>query len=939
MITKEIEQKWYDFWQQENLFAPQGDGAPYSIVIPPPNVTGSLHMGHGFQDTLMDILVRYNRMMGKKTLWQMGTDHAGIATQMLVERKIEREENLTRHDLGREKFIEKVWEWKAESGGKIEQQIKRLGASIDWSDNRFTMDEGLTRATQQAFIKLYDEGLIYRGQRLVNWDPILKTAISDLEVENKEQNGSLWHIAYKIKDSNQKIVIATTRPETLLGDTAIAVNPNDERYKNLIGKKVIVPICNREIIIIADEYVDQEFGSGCVKITPAHDFNDYDIGKRHDLEFINILTPDAKLNENTPTDYQNLDIKTARKKIVKELEELEQLIKTEDHKLQIPYGDRSGAVIEPYLTYQWYVKVESLAEPAIAAVRNGDIKFVPENWQNTYFSWMENIEDWCISRQLWWGHRIPAWFDEQDNIYVGESEDHVREKYNLDHNLKLSQDNDVLDTWFSSALWPFSSLGWPDNTEKLNNFYPTSVLVTGFDIIFFWVARMIMFGLKFTGQVPFPVVYINSIVRDAEGQKMSKSKGNVLDPLDLADGISLDDLIKKRTANLMQPKLAEKIKKQTAKEFPEGIPAFGTDALRFTFCVLASSGRDVNFDLKRLEGSRNFCNKLWNAARFIFMNIDKENLSVGGDTSPLNKGGSAAGAGVFNSTDKWILTKLQEVIKTSHQHLETYRFDLYAANLYDFVWHYFCDWYLEFSKANKDSKSTKDCLLLVLDNILRLLHPIMPFITEEIWQEVDARLRGHDENGDRHSRDERHSREGGNPGSIMITKYPEENKDLEYFNDYKNIEIIKNIINSIRNIRGEMNITPSAQIELIIKNADDNQQKLILENQKYCEMLAKINKISFDTVNTPKISATAICGNLELLIPLEGVIDLEQEIARLKKNLEKLEIQRSKIKAKLDNPNYISRAPEHLVAQDKEIFDDFSNQVNKINKKIADLRK
>ena len=726
----DIEQKWYQRWEQNGQFSASGSGEPYCIVIPPPNVTGYLHMGHAFQDTIMDLLVRYRRMRGNNTLWQVGTDHAGIATQMVVERQLAAQ-NISRHDLGRDAFVDRVWDWKAQSGGQITRQLRRMGASADWQRERFTMDKGLSHAVREVFIQLYEKGLIYRGKRLVNWDPVLHTAISDLEVESTEEQGHLWHIRYPLADDSGSLVVATTRPETMLGDTAVAVHPDDERYKHLIGKKIRLPISGREIPVIADDYVDQEFGSGCVKITPAHDFNDYQIGQRHDLPMINVLTADAAISDDMPESYRGLDRFVARKKLVDELQSLGLIEKIDAHTLMVPRGDRSGAVIEPWLTDQWYVKVAPLAEPAIAAVENGDIRFVPENWARTYFEWMNNLEDWCISRQIWWGHRIPVWYDDAGNHYAGHDEAEVRHRNQLGDETALRQDDDVLDTWFSSALWPFSTLGWPEKTPELETFYPTSVLVTGFDIIFFWVARMIMMGIEFTGQVPFREVYIHGLVRDADGQKMSKSKGNVLDPLDLIDGVDLETLVTQRTTGLMQPEMKSRIEKTTRNQFPDGIPAFGTDALRFTFASQATLGRDIRFDLQRIEGYRNFCTKLWNASRYVLMNTAK--LTQTSQTS-------ASSPDAYSLADRWIRSRFGQTLQRVESAVNEYRFDYMANELYQFAWESYCDWYIELTKPvlNGDDPqaitATTETLLTILEALLRAAHPVIPFITEEIWQ-------------------------------------------------------------------------------------------------------------------------------------------------------------------------------------------------------------
>ena len=912
----QLEQRWYEIWEKNNYFAPSGTGESYCIMIPPPNVTGSLHMGHAFQDTIMDALTRYHRMRGCNTLWQAGTDHAGIATQMVVERQL-KQENLTRHDLGRDAFIEKVWDWKGESGGNITRQLRRMGASLDWSRERFTMDDGLSEAVQEVFVRLYDEGLIYRGKRLVNWDPVLHTAVSDLEVISEEENGHLWHMRYPLADGSNHLVVATTRPETMLGDTAVAVHPEDERYQHLVGKMVKLPLTDREIPVIADEYVDKEFGTGCVKITPAHDFNDYEVGTRHNLDQINIFTIDACINDDAPEAYRGLDRYEARDRIVADLKSQDLLEKIDDHKLMVPRGDRTNAVIEPFLTDQWFVKIEPLAEPAIAAVENGDIQFVPDNWKNTYYDWMRNIQDWCISRQIWWGHRIPAWYDDAGNEYVARNEQEARDKYQLSADLPLHQDDDVLDTWFSSALWPFSTLGWPTQTDALKTFYPTNVLVTGFDIIFFWVARMIMMGIKFTGQVPFHQVYIHGLVRDSHGQKMSKSKGNVLDPIDLIDGIDLESLVKKRTTGLMQPKMAPKIEKVTRKDFPDGIPAFGTDALRFTFAAMASTGRDINFDLGRVEGYRNFCNKIWNAARYVFMNTEGEDCAIDSDDITLT------------AADRWIMARLQQTADEMKQAFANYRLDLAAQAIYDFTWNEYCDWYLELSKpVLNDEKSsaslqrgTRKTLVTVLDAVLRLSHPIMPFITEEIWQRVAPLV--------------------GNDGeTIMSQAYPEQDASLLDPDAIKEMEWVKNFILGIRKIRGEMNIPPGKPLPVLLQNGSADDQQLLEKHQLLLSTLAKTESIQWlQADDKAPESAIALVGNMRLLIPMAGLIDKEAEIARLTKGIEKLEKDVQRIASKLENANFVDRAPADVVEKERQKLAELQSALDNLRTQLEKIKK
>ena len=887
----DIEQACYTLWETHRYFEPNGEGKPYCIMLPPPNVTGSLHMGHGFQHTLIDTMIRYQRMLGRRTLWQPGTDHAGIATQLVVETQLEKQ-GQSRKSMSRDEFLDRVWQWKAESGGQITKQMRRIGTSADWSRERFTLDKGLSDAVCKVFVQLYEEGLIYRGSRLVNWDPKLGTAISDLEVISEEELGSLWHIKYPILDSNEFIIIATTRPETLLGDTAVAVNPQDARYQHLIGKQVQLPLCDRTIPIIADDYVEQEFGSGCVKITPAHDFNDYEVGKRHDLPIINIFTKRATINKNAPLPYQNLDRFQAREQIIADLTALDLLVKIEPHHSKIPRGEKSGVVIEPLLTDQWYVKIKPLAAPAIEAVRKGDIEFIPNNWNKTYFQWMENIEDWCISRQLWWGHRIPAWYDNHGHIYVGYSENDVRFKYKLDESTTLNQDEDVLDTWFSSALWPFSSLGWPEKTSDLEQFYPTSVLFTGFDIIFFWVARMIMMGMKFTGKIPFKQIVITGLICDSEGKKMSKSKGNVLDPIDIIDGISLHDLLKKRTTNLMISSVKDKITKQTKKSYPNGIPAYGADALRFTFCSFASQSRQVRFDINRVDGYRNFCNKLWNAARFVLLCTKDDN----GDFDD--------GAFQYSAADEWILSLLQKTIGSCHEHLANYRFDLLANELYEFVWYEYCDWYLELAKVvlfdetphAPLKRGTRRTLVHVLSQVLKLLHPIIPFITEALWQRITKIT-------------------SDNSETIMLCAYPKIEPHLIHPTAETEFEWVKAMIQAVRTLRSEIGISPAKPVPIILCHLDADLKQKVQQYQKILQTLGKISQIDVETERDKQaVYASTLVGTLEILIPMSGLIDKQAELARLDKELAKLDKDIEYAQNKLNSSDFRDKAPTDLIA-------------------------
>ena len=973
-----LEQTWYQEWEEKGYFKPYQDGLTgegYSIMIPPPNVTGSLHMGHAFQHTIQDALTRYKRMQGKKALWQVGTDHAGIATQMVVERKLAAEGQPDRHELGREKFLEKVWEWKEQSGGTITGQMRRLGNSVDWDTERFTMDDGFYKAVQEVFIRLHKDGLIYRGKRLVNWDPKLHTAISDLEVENKESKGFMWHLRYPLADGlktaegNDYIVVATTRPETMLGDTGVAVNPEDPRYKDLIGKDIILPLVGRRIPIVGDEHADMEKGTGAVKVTPAHDFNDYEVGKRCGLPMINIFTFNADVREtaqvfntdgsvNTdveasiPEKYRGMERFAARKAIVADFEAAGLLQEIKDHDLTVPYGDRGGVVIEPMLTDQWYVDAKTLAKPAIEAVENGDIQFVPKSYENMYFSWMRDIQDWCISRQLWWGHRIPAWYDEEGNVYVAHDEAEVRAQNHLADDVELRQDNDVLDTWFSSALWTFGTLGWPnlDDPEvakRMADFHPTDVLVTGFDIIFFWVARMIMMTMHFCKdedgkpQVPFKTVYVTGLIRDEVGQKMSKSKGNVLDPLDMIDGISLDELLEKRTGNMMQPQLAEKIGKRTQKEFPEGIAPHGTDALRFTLAAMASTGRDINWDMKRLEGYRNFCNKLWNASRYVMLSIAGEEAveaaaANGTNIAITDAMKAACGAngepGALSLADRWIISRLQTAEKEVRRHMDQYRFDMAAQTLYEFIWNEYCDWYLELSKpvlwdtnaSEEVKRGTLGTLVRVLEATLRLAHPIIPFITESIWQQVKD-LAG----------------KGGpdSAPSIMLATYPEPQDAFVDAAAEADVEWLKGVITAVRNIRAEMNIAPGKELELLFKNGDDEDFRRAEENQTFLMKLAKLEKLTWlNDGDEEPMSVTQLVGDMEVLIPMAGFIDKDAEVARLGKSIDKLEKERERVTNKLANPGFTEKAPAAVLEKEKEKAAGFERDIVKLKEQIEKIK-
>ncbi|MCU4313454.1 valine--tRNA ligase [Acinetobacter bereziniae] len=946
----EIEKKWYKTWEEKGYFQPSRKGDSFCIMIPPPNVTGSLHMGHGFNNAIMDALTRYNRMSGKNTLWQPGTDHAGIATQMVVERQLAAQD-ISRHDLGREKFIDKIWEWKEQSGGTITRQIRRLGSSVDWSRERFTMDDGLSNAVKEVFVKLHEQGLIYRGKRLVNWDPKLQTALSDLEVESdKEEQGSLWHFKYFFEDQSLRthdgknyIVVATTRPETLLGDTAVAVAPDDERYAHLVGKNIILPITGRAVAIVKDEYVDKEFGTGCVKITPAHDFNDYEVGKRCELAIINIFNKNAEILAEfeyiakageaisktipAPADYVGLERFAARKKLVEQAEAEGWLEQIQPYTLKPPRGDRSGVIIEPLLTDQWYVKIAPLAEPAIQAVKDGEIKFVPEQYSNMYMAWMNNIQDWCISRQLWWGHRIPAWYDAEGNIYVGRSEEEVRTKNNIAADVELNQDEDVLDTWFSSGLWTFSTLGWTGDEAKdkenyfLNTFHPTDVLVTGFDIIFFWVARMIMMTMHFmknedgTPQVPFKTVYVHGLVRDGEGQKMSKSKGNVLDPLDLIDGVDLETLVQKRTTGLMNPKQAAKIEKSTRKEFPEGIQAYGTDAVRFTFCALANTGRDIKFDMKRVEGYRNFANKIWNATRFVMMNCEQQPI------------GQEVRQDLWELPEQWIVSRLQKAEAAVQQAFATYRLDLAAQAIYEFIWNEYCDWYVELTKPvlNDENVSTerkaevRRVLLSVMEASLRLAHPIMPFLTEEIWQTLAPMI-------------------GLQGETIMLAQYPVPNP--ERINEQAEADMLglQGLIGAVRNIRGEMGLGNARLLPILLQNTTDAEKAQIARIEPLFKALAKVESITFLTdAEQPPLSSSSVVGRISVFVPMKGLIDPKAELSRLQKDFDKVQKQHDQIASKLSNEGFVAKAPAAVVEGEKAKLTEFADQLVKIKANMEQI--
>jgi len=907
----EIESRHYQRWEDAGYFAPSSDGDAYSIVIPPPNVTGTLHIGHAFGNTIMDALTRYQRMRGRKTLWQPGTDHAGIATQMVVERLLAGE-GKSKHDLGRAAFVERVWEWKTRSGDRISQQLRRLGSSVDWSRERFTMDPGLSAAVTEAFVRLYEDDLIYRGKRLVNWDPVLHTAVSDLEVLSTEEQGKLWRFRYPLTNGEGHVVVATTRPETMFGDSAVAVHPDDGRYGQLVGQSVTLPLADRQIPIVADDYVDPEFGTGCVKITPAHDFNDYEVGRRHDLTLINILDEDARLNDQVPAAYQGLDRFVARERVVADLDARGLLDGIDAHTMKVPRGDRSGTIVEPFLTDQWYVQTKPLAEPAIEAVESGAIRFIPENWSKTYFDWMNNIDDWCISRQLWWGHRIPAWYDTEGKIYVARNEAAVREKFNLSDDIELRQDDDVLDTWFSSALWPFSTMGWPEDTQTLNTFYPTSVLVTGFDIIFFWVARMIMMGLKFMNDVPFREVYIHGLIRDQDGQKMSKSKGNVLDPLDIVDGIDLDGLLAKRTDGLMQPHLMKQIEQATRKDFPNGIAPCGADALRMTLASLATTGREISLDLGRVEGYRNFCNKLWNAAQYVFTHTD--------DLSD--------GEMELTVADRWIQSQLHETVTNVHKSIGDYRLDLAAQALYDFIWREFCDWYLELTKpvimdpdvSAARLRGTRRTLADTLGSILKLLHPIMPFITEELWLELCTRT------------------QRVSP-SLLLETLPESSDFAADSEANDEIEWVKTFISGIRQIRGEMEINPGKRLPVKLAESSAADRRRADEHGAYLTALGRLEKIEVvDEATTVSGTATALVGRMRILVPLAGLIDLDAEMTRLTKQRQQAQADLDLCQTKLANSQFIGNAPAAIVTKTQDRATELTQKLAQLETQLERLR-
>jgi valyl-tRNA synthetase len=916
----ELETRHYARWERAGYFAPSGRGQPYCIAIPPPNVTGTLHMGHAFQQTIMDALTRYHRMRGCDTLWQCGTDHAGIATQMVVERLLNRE-HTSRQALGRTKFIERVWEWKEQSGNTIAAQMRRLGDSVDWSRERFTMEPALSRAVIEAFVRLYDKGLIYRGKRLVNWDPALRTAVSDLEVLSSEEKGKLWRFRYPLADDSGALVVATTRPETMLGDTAVAVHPSDERYSRYVGKSVRLPLADRLIPVIADERVDPEFGTGCVKITPAHDFHDYEVGQRHALPMINIFDPDAKLNTDVPERYRGLDRFVARERVLADLEALGLLEGSDDHVSMIPRGDRSGTIVEPLLTDQWYVRTAPLAGPAIGAVEDGRVRFVPENWSKTYFEWMRNIQDWCISRQLWWGHRIPAWYDNHGNVYVGRDEAEVRAKHGLGDEHVLHQDEDVLDTWFSSALWPFSTLGWPERTPEIERYYPTAVLVTGFDIIFFWVARMIMMGLEFMSDVPFREVYITGLVRDREGQKMSKSKGNIIDPLDLIDGVDLATLLAKRTSGMMQPHLKSRVEQLTRAEFPDGIRAFGTDALRLTFASLATTGREIRFDFGRTDGYHRFCNKLWNASQYVFTQISgAEDTAVAAATRSNDL--------EFTAADRWIRSRLRQCIEEVHEGFENYRFDLVTQALYEFTWYELCDWYLELTKpvlgdgaaSPAQRRAARQTLADVLGALCKLLHPLIPFVTEELWLELCRRL-------------------DVQSATVMLERFPEVNDFASDADAVAEIEWLKALVVGIRQIRAEMNLSPGKPVPVKLAGASARDRARVAANHAYIEKLARVADIEYvSTEAVVRGAATALLGEMRIMVPLAGLIDVRAEIERLDKQLARTRKDLEGCNRKLGNADFVRNAPADVVANERTRAAELGQRMEQLDLQLRRIR-